>query len=1502
MLHYAELFRAFKGAEQADKARPRFRFGILALLLVGLSPFAAQAKTILVIPGVQVRALTSWYFLNCNTVLGVGTYQLTVAPQHGTVSLGSGADVVTGCPAGSPALADTIANYTFTDTAPGVSADYFQLNYILDGQVYSTIDIYVINTEAQQGKLLGGGRRSGTGTTRTDPCAPCGAGATADTSMSPLSMDGNAASPVSAPNDSAPNASAPSPSAPNFSAPNANSVNRVSAGSDVSSGNLFYATTDYSTAGQNPLVLTRYYNSRGNMAAVSAAGNATVVPLATGFNANWRTSYDRHIEINSTTAVVAERADGQRLTFTLANSIWTPDTDVDISLTQSGSTWTLTDSNDTVETYDNVSLVSGVQATPYAQLHSIKARNGYTQTLNYSGPRLDSVTDSYGRAISFSYSGTALQSATTPDGTTISYGYTGPNLTSASFSTTPATTVKYVYENPSLPYALSGIIDENGSRYATWTYDTFARPVASYLGANQNLTTTVYNTDGSRTVTNALGVTDTYTFTTLQNIPKLASISRAASSTTAAATETFTYDANGYLATQTDWNGNLTQYNNNSHGMPTAIYEAYNTLSPRVTAIVYDSTFLHLPALVERGMLATFFGYDPNGNLTGKLLYDGSQNVFPYSTRNQQRYWAYTWSNFLLISSTGPRTDVNQLTKFAYDSTGALTSITNALGQATRITSHTGGGLPLTVVDPNNVTTTLAYDGRQRLTTSTLSTSTGPLVTRLAYDAAGNLLSTTLPDGSSLTNSYDTAHRLRKITDLFHQNVNYVLNALGDRTQSNLTAVGNRIQRMHSDGFDALGRTIKDVGGVGQTTQIDYDANGNVLTITNPLGHVTTQVFDALNRPTQTTDANGGVTAVTYDVEDRPLTVTDPNGNTTSYVYDAFGDLIGQTSPDSGATVYYYDAGGNRAQKVDAANVVTNRTFDALDRPLTTTYPADAAENVAYKYDQTGHGFGIGRLTSLTDAAGSLSRTFDERGNELSETRTTGAKMLTTSYGYDSASRVASITYPSGWTASYTRDIMGRVYQIPLTAPGGASAGNAISNATYEPFGPLYTLTFGNGVNESRHFDLDYRVTSLTDTGTSPLQNLTYGYDLDDNVVSIADGVNVVNSQGLGYDVLDRLTGAASSYGNLAYTYDPVGNRLSQTLGSITSVYAYMPHTNRLASVTAGSNVQTFGYTATGNISSISSTSAVTLTLGYNKANRYASETGAPVAASYVYDAFGQRITKIAGGSANSFTYGRDQSLIEENDAGFAIDYVYLNGRPVAEIQPSNGKLYFMHDDRLGTPQLATDATQNAVWSATYQPFGTTGSIAASVSQNLRAPGQYADLETGLDYNLNRDYIPPLGRYLEADPIGLIGGSNTYSYVMDRPLVLIDQLGLASYKFIYLCAALPLLCHPDEGSPLYNPKQPNLVENPFEMPSRYNELFPESVDPLDPTGTNLESEFLCREPKAPMVTTDPPAPPVAPLWQRLLRGLPPSLPLFMIMPPDGLHNPFDQSDPYKTRA
>ncbi|MEP7353550.1 MAG: DUF6531 domain-containing protein [Acidobacteriota bacterium] len=741
---------------------------------------------------------------------------------------------------------------------------------------------------------------------------------------------------------------------------------------NIASGNLTDEVVDYQTFGNDPLEFTRYFNS------LSSANT-----FASTLGEKWRSTYDRYIRIASATSVMVERPDGQILAFGLSGQNWISDTDVDLKLTNVGSTWTLTTSEDTVETY---TAISATEAT----LTRIHTRTSYAQDLQYAAGLLSAVTDSFGRRLLLTYQDNLLRTLTTPDGLVLTYSFDSSGTTagvkdrilSVSYSTSPSSSITYIYESSAFPFSPTGLLDELGNRFTTWTYDSTGRAASSQHAGSTDKNTLVYNANGTTTLTYPLGFSEVYTFTTLQSLAKVTQIARS----TPAATHKFTYDSNGYKASETDWNGNLTTYVNDSRGLPTTIIEAAGTSQARSTTIAYHST-LHVPVSIATPGSTTTFSYDSTGNLLTRTETDTTTSSSPYSTQGTARTWTYTWSNGLLASAQGPRGDVSQLTKFTYDSSGTLTSTADALGHKISVTQHMPGGLPQTIVDANGITTNLSYDSRLRLLSGSMITASGPLTTTYTYDAVGNLLSSKLPDGSTLKNSYDQAHRLTGTVDALNQSLALTLDAQGNRTLMNVLDSNSKIQRTRSAAFDGLGERISDIGGVGQKTAYIYDPNGNAVTITDPLGRVMKQSFDALNRRAKITDPAGGITTITYDSHDHPLTVTDPNGGTTSYVYDGFGNLIQQTSPDTGTTVYRYDLAGNLIQKVDATGAVANYTYDALDRVTTIKYPGDPALNVTFTYDESGYGFGIGRLTTVTDAVGVLHRTYDERGNVLNETR-----------------------------------------------------------------------------------------------------------------------------------------------------------------------------------------------------------------------------------------------------------------------------------------------------------------------------------------------------------------------------------------------------------------------------------------------------------------------------------------------------------------------------------
>jgi YD repeat-containing protein len=282
-----------------------------------------------------------------------------------------------------------------------------------------------------------------------------------------------------------------------------------------------------------------------------------------------------------------------------------------------------------------------------------------------------------------------------------------------------------------------------------------------------------------------LGIVETYKFTNLQGVPKVTEIDRAANGTVAFASRGFTYDSNGYTATETDWNGNKTAYTNNSHGLPTQIVYASRTSQAQTTSISYDTTWARLAHVItQQGVTETRNYSSTNGTLLTRVLADTTTTTIPYSTNGQTRTWTMTYTSSGQLSTVQlPRTDVTAKTTFTYAG-GSLTFTSDALGHVTTVNTHQAGGLPTKITDPNGIQTFLTYNPRNWLVTSVLTTTGPSLTTVIAYDSAGNLTQVRLPDLTRNIFAYDNAHPLTSIRNNLNDQIVFTLDAAGDVTQT----------------------------------------------------------------------------------------------------------------------------------------------------------------------------------------------------------------------------------------------------------------------------------------------------------------------------------------------------------------------------------------------------------------------------------------------------------------------------------------------------------------------------------------------------------------------------------------------------------------------------------------------------------------------------------------------------------------------------------------------
>jgi RHS repeat-associated protein len=703
-------------------------------------------------------------------------------------------------------------------------------------------------------------------------------------------------------------------------------------------------------------------------------------------------------------------------------------------------------------------------------------------------------------------------------------------------------------------------------------------------------------------------------------------------------------------------------------------------------------------------------------------------------------------------------TDANgNITTYQYDSSNNLTSQSaqvNATSVATTTYTYNSFGEVLWMTDPLGFMTTNTYDSHGNLLTVTTPSGS---VTTFTYDTKGELLTVKDPLNNVTTLTYTPVGLINTITDAQNNVTTYGYDSHGNRT-----SVTDALGHQTTFTYDAMDRLTQITYPDTTTTQFGYDYRGRRTSATDQNGKTTTYAYDDADRLITVTDAANNVTTYSYDTESNLTSIEDAHYNTTYFTYDAFGRVTKTTFPSGYIETYAYDADNNLTAKTDRKNQLITYTYDQLNRLTQKSYPDSSTVNYTYDLDS--------RLTQVIDPTGTYSFTFDNMGRLTGTTTsyTFLTRNFTTSYGYDAGSNRTSFTDPENGSSSYVYDTLNRLQTLTPPAAIGGSFGfayNALSRRT--------SLTRPNTVSTSYSYDNLSRLLSVTHAkGGATLDGATYTVDSVGNRTAKND-LYVGVTTNYGYDAIYELLNATQAGATTeSYTYDPVGNRLSNLTSS---GWSY----NTSNELTARPSVS-YAYDANGNtIVKTDSTGTTNYTWDYE--NRLTSVTlpGSGGTVSFKYDPFWRRIYKSSASGVSIYAYDGD-NLVEETNASGAAVARYSQGlnidEPLAMLR--SGTTSYYQEDGLGSVTSLTNSAGAAAQTYTYDSFGNLLAASGSLVNSFRYTGREFDTETNLYFYRARYYDPAAGRFLNEDPIGFRGGLDLYDFVLDNPMNMVDPFGL----------------------------------------------------------------------------------------------------------------------------
>ena len=718
---------------------------------------------------------------------------------------------------------------------------------------------------------------------------------------------------------------------------------------------------------------------------------------------------------------------------------------------------------------------------------------------------------------------------------------------------------------------------------------------------------------------------------------------------------------------------------------------------------------------------STRYEYDRNGNIIRIQLPAGGELLREYDAANR------------LIAETHreERSGIDNRTQFGYDAAGNLTEITDNQGRKTRIAYdllnreirriERDGGVQRTVYDRNGQVVRLIrpneYDPE---------TDSGDGF-QFTYDAQGRVLTVLSPDGHVLqSNTYDADGRLLQRLDGVGSGVKYEYDLAGAQ------------------------RRIVSMGGASQ--ELEYDARGRITGIVDGNGSETKYLLDEWGRITGVVKADGSTERYAYNFAGDMVSSTDGEGHTTQYEYNRMGKIAAIVDPTGERETYHYDGQGRLIRKTDRNGVTVEMGYNLYGAPLFKK-EKDGAQGEFYEYTPEG------LLKCAISAGMRYAYDYDAMGRMIRKSAS-GRTLLALEYDKN-GNKVRQIDV-TGKLTGFDYDPMGQLLRL-------TDDGQELAVYTYNPDGTPRAVAHGP-IRQEYAYDLDKNLTGLTvRSGDALLSQTGYAYDGNGNRIrkQALDGTTLYQ-----YDALNQLQRVDYPAYSEELFYDKAGNRARRLVGGEEELYQYDPR-NRLMALTRGGVTAPFQYDNAGNL------------LQDDKAR-------------YSYDAFNRTVkVETFDGNVQVNRYDAEGLRHEMEENGRLVRFIFHKGEAVAEQEENSNVIrlirgseliarssdsesartyYHYASDEMGSTTHIVDENGNVQNRYAYDAWGKIEVKEEAVLNRFTYYGQQIDPITQQYYLRARFYNPVIGRFTQEDTYRG-DGLNLYAYCQNNAVMYIDPSG-----------------------------------------------------------------------------------------------------------------------------